>query len=102
MTYLAETELFRLHTTVESNKLSNIHTTELLIAIICISSCCIVAACIISHSIYQLFILDSTSWINKTYRNLTIIIMIMFALSSVSDLVHTVLRYMIPNISNHA
>eukprot|EP01084_Bolivina_argentea_P089821 161972_1 len=71
----------------------NNHKTELLIATIFIGLCCTVAMGIISVSIYQLCIKDSSLWINNLYRNLTIIIMITFTLSSIGDLTHTIIRY---------
>eukprot|EP01084_Bolivina_argentea_P239145 401950_1 len=47
----------------------------------------IVATLICLNTFYQLCIQDSSTWINKTYRNLTIIAMMSYTLSSIGDCV---------------
>ena len=48
---------------------------------------------ITSYSFYQLCIQDSSEWINKSYRDLTIIIMIAFTLTGIFDLIHVTMVY---------
>ena len=43
------------------------------------------------QAIYILCYKDSSEWIDKTYRNLTILIMIFFTASTISDLLHSLL-----------
>eukprot|EP01084_Bolivina_argentea_P153270 267252_1 len=57
-----------------------------------IGGCCIIAFVILLNSVYHLCFKDSSEWINGTYRNLTIIIMISLMLSSVIDFIHLCMK----------
>ena len=67
--------------------------TQLLADIIFIGICSIPIMTITVWAIYQLCVQDSSSWINKTYRNFTVFIMITFTFSTIGDLVHMILKY---------
>ena len=52
---------------------------------------CIADTILSIYSTYQLCKADSVKWINKTYRNLMIVVMALFTLSSIGDLLHMLL-----------
>lgn len=58
------------------------------IAIAITAFCSIVMIVITSRTYYQLFIQDASDWTNKTYRYLTVSIMILFTLCSIGDTIH--------------
>eukprot|EP01084_Bolivina_argentea_P011076 20701_1 len=66
---------------------------QLLIALIIIPICLIITVYITITSLHQLCIRDSSSWINIRYRNLTIIIMLLFVLSTIGDLMHIIIIF---------
>eukprot|EP01084_Bolivina_argentea_P281917 482461_1 len=55
---------------------------------ICVTICVIISF----TSIYQLLIKDSSSWIAKSYRNLTIITIIPFCICAICDFIHMSIR----------
>ena len=58
---------------------------------------CFVAIIVSCHMIYQLCVIDSSDWINKTYRNLTIMIALLLTSSTIADLMHiTLINYILP------
>ena len=52
-----------------------------------------ISICICAASIYYLLILDSSSWINKTYRNLTSITILLFTISCIGLSLHMIVRF---------
>ena len=62
--------------------------TQLLVAIIFTGVCLLIAFVITTHTFYQLFVQDASEWINKTYRYLTIVIMISFTFCTIGDIIH--------------
>lgn len=58
----------------------------------------VVALILTIHMIYELCFVDSSQWIAEKYRNLTIIISVLFTLTSIMDGIHiTVKYYVFPN-----
>eukprot|EP01084_Bolivina_argentea_P274519 467942_1 len=60
-----------------------------------IAVCFIITLAITLKTMHQLCFKDSSEWINPTYRNLTIIVMVSFTCSSMTDLIHMILRWFI-------
>ena len=67
--------------------------THILVTAVCISIVCVAASIISTHSIYHLCIKDSSAWIDKIYRNLTIMITLSFTTSTMTDLLHIILYF---------
>eukprot|EP01084_Bolivina_argentea_P007600 14268_1 len=75
--------------------------TELQWFTICsIGLCGMINITILTSAIYQLCIKDSSIWINKLYRNLTLIAMLSFTICVIGDLIHVIIRDI--NFSNYA
>eukprot|EP01084_Bolivina_argentea_P135124 238162_1 len=60
--------------------------------------CCIIAVAVSLTTFYQICIIDSSAWLNRLYKNLTMITMIIFTLSSIGDLIHSMVRYFSPDL----
>ena len=67
--------------------------THLATCIVIVSFCCLLAILVGLITFYQLFIQDSSEWINRTYRNLTITIMMLFIFTTIGDLIHAIIKY---------
>ena len=73
-------------------------TLNQLFTTIWVAAICFVCIIILFNIIYQLCIRDSSEWIDKTYRNLTIAIILSFTASTNTDLIHIVLsNYVFPS-----
>eukprot|EP01084_Bolivina_argentea_P259547 437951_1 len=62
-------------------------------SIIFIAVMCILELCICMATFYDLYMQDSSSWINKIYKHLTMITMILFVLSSIGDCIHLMVKF---------
>eukprot|EP01084_Bolivina_argentea_P164818 286486_1 len=69
-----------------------------LLSIIWISVCAVISICISVGAVYHLYIKDSSSWINKTFRNLTAGVILIFTLCIIGDNIRTIVRFL--NFSN--
>ena len=67
---------------------------EYYVSALCLMAlCALIVSCVCLHGIYKLCIRDSSSWINASNRNLTVITMLAFSLCSVGDFTKETLRF---------
>ena len=79
--------------------MASVLDTALWISTSWMSLCCVVALLITCHSIFHLCVRDSSEWISKLYRNITISIMTVLTISSVSILMRIVVSfYLLRNV----
>ena len=58
---------------------------------------CFTALVISVHTIYNLCVKDSSHWIDPTYKNLTISIILLFTACSITDLMHILIDFSYEN-----